>query len=69
MQISARNQLQGTVKKVEQGAVNSEVTIELSGGVEIVSIITRQSAEHLQLTAGTVVHAVIKASDVMIATD
>ena len=69
MQISARNQLKGTVKKVEQGAVNSEVTIELSGGIEIVSIITRQSAEHLQLTAGKVVNAVIKASDVMIATD
>ena len=69
MQISARNQLEGTVKKVEQGAVNSEVTIELSGGVEIVSIITRQSAERLQLTAGKVVHAVIKASDVMIAAD
>lgn len=69
MEISARNQLQGTVKKVEPGAVNSEVTIELSGGVEIVAIITRQSAEHLQLAAGKVVHAVIKASDVMIAAD
>ena len=69
MQISARNQLKGTVKKVEQGAVNSEVTIELSGGIEIVSIITRQSAEHLQLTSGKVVHAVIKASDVMIAAE
>jgi molybdopterin-binding protein len=69
MELSARNQLKGTVKKVEAGAVNSEVTIELSGGVEIVAIITRQSAEHLQLAAGKVVHAVIKASDVMIATD
>jgi molybdopterin-binding protein len=69
MQISARNQLKGTVKKVEQGAVNSEVTIELAGGIEITSIITKQSAEHLQLTAGKVVYAVIKASDVMIATD
>jgi molybdopterin-binding protein len=69
MQISARNQLKGTVKKVEHGAVNSEVTIELAGGVEIISIITKQSAEHLQLTGGSVVYAVIKASDVMIATD
>jgi molybdopterin-binding protein len=69
MQISARNQLKGTVKKVEQGAVNSEVTIELAGGIEIASIITKQSAEHLQLTAGKIVYAVIKASDVMIATD
>ncbi|MCM3872888.1 MAG: molybdopterin-binding protein [Pyrinomonadaceae bacterium] len=69
MRISARNQLRGSVKRVEHGTVNSEVTIELSGGIEIVSIITKQSAEQLQLTAGSVVHAVIKASDVMIATD
>lgn len=69
MQISARNQLRGTIKKVEHGAVNSEVTIELPGGIEIVSIITKPSAEKLQIAAGKVVHAVIKASDVMIATD
>jgi molybdopterin-binding protein len=69
MQISARNQLKGTVKKVEHGAVNSEVTIELSGGIEVVSIITRQSAEQLQITEGNTVFAVIKASDVMIATE
>jgi molybdopterin-binding protein len=69
MHISARNQLRGTIKKVQHGAVNSEVTIELPGGIEIVSIITKQSAEKLQIAAGKVVHAVIKASDVMIATD
>ena len=67
MRISARNQLKGTVKKVEHGAVNSEVTIELSGGVEIVSIITKHSAEQLQITGGRTVYAVIKATDVMIA--
>jgi len=69
MQISARNQLKGTVKKVEHGAVNSEVTIELSAGIEIVSIITKQSAEQLKITGGKTVYAVIKASDVMIATE
>jgi molybdopterin-binding protein len=69
MQISARNQLQGTVKKVEHGAVNSEVTIELSSGIEVVSIITKQSAERLQIAIGRAVYAVVKASDVMIATD
>ncbi len=69
MEISARNQLKGTVMKVEHGAVNSEVTIELSDGIEIVSIITKQSAEQLQITEGKAVYAVIKASDVMIATD
>jgi molybdopterin-binding protein len=69
MRISARNQLKGTVKKVEHGAVNSEVTIELADGIEIVSIITKQSAEQLEITGGRAVYAVIKASDVMIATE
>jgi molybdopterin-binding protein len=69
MQISARNQLKGTVRKIEHGAVNSEVTIDLPGGIQIVSIITKQSAEQLQITSGRAVYAVIKASDVMIATE
>jgi molybdopterin-binding protein len=69
MRISARNQLRGTVKNVEGGAVNSEVIIELPGGLEIVSIITKQSAEQMELAEGKTVFAVIKASDVMIATD
>ena len=47
MQLSARNQLNGTVKRVEHGAVNSEVIIELAAGIEVVSIITKQSAEQL----------------------
>jgi molybdopterin-binding protein len=69
MQLSARNQLKGTVKRVEHGAVNSEITIELADGIEVVSIITKQSAEQLEVAVGKVVFAVIKASDVMIAID
>jgi molybdopterin-binding protein len=69
MQLSARNQLKGRVKRVEHGAVNSEVTIELAGGIEVVSIITKQSAEQLAVSVGKTVFAVIKASDVMIATE
>jgi molybdopterin-binding protein len=69
MQLSARNQLMGTVKKVEHGAVNSEITIELAGAIEVVSIITKQSAEQLEIAVGNAVLAVIKASDVMIATE
>ena len=68
MQLSARNQLMGTVKKVEHGAVNSEITIGLAGAIEVVSIITKQSAEQLEISVGNAVLAVIKASDVMIAT-
>lgn len=69
MQISARNSLKGTVKTVEHGAVNSEVTVELPNGLEIVSIITKESAERLNLTVGKEVYVVVKASDVMIAAD
>ena len=69
MKISARNILKGTLKAIEHGAVNSEVTIELPGGIEIVSIITKDSAEKLDLSPGKQVYAVIKASDVLVGTD
>ncbi len=69
MRISARNQLKGTVKKVTPGAVNSEVVLELPGGIEVVSIITKESAEKLGLQPGKTAYAVIKASEVMIAVD
>jgi molybdopterin-binding protein len=69
MKISARNVLKGTVKQIEHGAVNSEIVIELPGGTEVVSIITTQSAQSLHLAVGKEVYAVIKASNVMLATD
>jgi molybdopterin-binding protein len=69
MKISARNVLKGVVKSVHHGAVNSEVVIELPGGAEIVSVITKSSAESLELAAGKEVYAVIKASNVMIAAE
>jgi molybdopterin-binding protein len=66
MKISARNALKGTIKQLTLGAVNAEVVVELAGGQEIVSIITKHSAEALELAVGKSVYAVIKASDVMI---
>ncbi len=69
MKISARNVLPGKVKRLVHGAVNSEVIIELPGGIEIVSIITKSSAKNLGLKKGKSVYAVVKASNVMIATD
>ena len=45
MKLSARNVLKGKVVKVTQGAVNSEVILELAPGIQVVAIITRQSAE------------------------
>ena len=69
MKISARNTLKGKITKITQGAVNSEVIIELSGGMEIVSIITKSSVKSLGLKKGKEVYAVIKASNVMIGVD
>jgi len=68
MEISARNTLKGKVKRVQPGAVNTEVTVELTPGLEVVAIITKESAERLDLSKGKEVYVVIKASDVMIAT-
>jgi molybdopterin-binding protein len=69
MKISARNMLKGKVSRVVHGAVNTEVEVELAGGMKLVSIITKTSAENLALKEGKEVYAVIKASNVMIATD
>ncbi len=69
MKLSARNVIKGKVKKVTHGAVNSEVIVELPGGAEVVSIITKTSAEGLGLAVGKEVYAVIKASNVMLAVD
>ena len=69
MKMSARNMLKGKVKDIKTGAVNTEVIIELPGGSEIVSVITKESAEKLGVAPGKEVYAVIKASNVMVAID
>lgn len=69
MKLSARNVLKGKVIEIKLGAVNTEVIIELSGGAQIVSIITQESVENLGLAIGKPAYAVIKASNVMVAID
>jgi molybdopterin-binding protein len=69
MKLSARNVLKGKVKQIKTGAVNTEVLLDLGNGIEVVSIITKESAESLQLATGKQAYAVIKASNVMIAVD
>ncbi len=69
MRLSARNVLKGKVKSILPGAVNAEVTIELPGGIQIVSVITKASVESLRLKEGSSAYAVIKASNVMIGVD
>jgi molybdopterin-binding protein len=65
VEISARNQLTGTVASVTHGAVMSEVVVDV-GGQQIVAAITRSSAERLGLREGSEVTVIIKATDVMI---
>jgi molybdopterin-binding protein len=69
MKLSARNILKGKVTKISEGAVNSEVTLEIAPGVEIVSIITKASVASLGLAEGKTAFSVIKASSVMIAVE
>lgn len=67
MKISARNALDGTVKDIKKGATTSHVTIDVGGQIVTASI-TNESVDELGLKSGAKVKAVIKSSDVMIAT-
>jgi len=66
MRLSARNQLGGTVAAVRQGAVNSEVIVDLPGGGAIAAIVTRESADTLKLARGVAVLAIFDASSVIL---
>jgi molybdopterin-binding protein len=69
MKLSARNVLKGKIKSLSEGAVNTEVTLELPGGQELVSVITKASAKRLGLSPGKDVHAIIKASSIILGVD
>ncbi len=65
MELSARNQLKGTIKSVKTGSIMAEVVIDI-GGQEIVSGITKGSVERLQLKSGDQITVIIKATEVML---
>ena len=67
--ISARNQIEGKIVKVKEGAVNGHVTIEDADGVQISGSITNESIQDLGLKEGGKAVAIIKATDVMVAVD
>jgi molybdate transport system regulatory protein len=69
MQISARNQIIGTVQDVKQDDVMAEVTLKLEGGTELVSVITADSASKLGIAVGKKVSVIIKSTDVMLGAD
>lgn len=67
--ISARNQFPGTVSKIEKGAVNGHVTIEIAGGAKITASITNEAIDDLGLAEGAPAIAIVKATNVLVAVD
>ena len=68
MKLSARNQLAGTVTEVDKGAAIANVVVDV-GGQRIVSSITVEAVDELGLAEGSAVTVIVKASDVILATD
>jgi molybdate transport system regulatory protein len=69
LKTSARNQLKGTVSAREDGAVNSEISLDLGGGKTLTATITVESAEALQIAVGDAATALIKAPHVILAVE
>ena len=68
MGLSIRNQLAGTVSAVTPGEVMATVKARLSGGQEITAAVTREAVEDLGLAEGTAVRALVKSTEVSLAT-
>lgn len=69
MKISGRNFIQGKIVDIQKGATTAHVHIEIAGGVILTASITNEAVDDLKLEKGMTAHALIKASDVMIAVD
>jgi molybdopterin-binding protein len=68
VKLSARNQLKGTVSEIRRGEAIANVVLDVAGQ-RLVASITVEAVEELGLAEGSAVTAIVKASDVMIATD
>lgn len=68
MQLSARNQIPARVTSINSGEAIANVELQ-AGGIRLVASITVEAVRQLGLTEGREVIAVIKASDVIVATD
>jgi molybdate transport system regulatory protein len=69
MKLSARNQIAGTVQAIKTDQIMAEVTVAIRGGETLVSVITAESARNLGLQQGSRVIVVVKATEVMLATE
>ena len=61
--------LRGKVVRVDEGAVNNEVVLKLSGGTELTAIVTKESSHKLGLKAGEEADVAFKANNVIVAVD
>ncbi len=68
MRLSARNQFPGTIRGIEKGQTTGHVRIEIAPGIVVTAAITNAAIDDLALAVGDQAIAVIKASDVMVAT-
>lgn len=68
MKTSARNQFSGKVQNIKLGAVNAEVVVDIGGGNQLVAVITNESVDHLRLSVGMEVYALVKAPWVIVTT-
>lgn len=68
MKISARNLIKGTIVDVVKGQTTAHVRIDANGTI-ITASITNEAVDELSLAKGKAAYAVIKASDVMVATE
>jgi molybdate transport system regulatory protein len=66
MQLSARNQLAGTVAAIDDGAVMTIVKIELGSGQSVTASVTKEAVADLGLSIGSPVTAIIKSTEVML---
>ncbi len=66
MKLSARNQLKGTIKEIEEGAVNAVVKMDIGGGNIISATISMDAVKSLGLSVGKEAYAVIKSTSVMV---
>lgn len=66
MKLSARNQLKGTIKEIESGAVNAVIKLDIGGGNILSATISMDAVKSLNLAVGKEAYAVIKSTSVMV---
>jgi molybdopterin-binding protein len=69
VKLSIRNSLKGKIAGISRGPISTEVIIHVAPGIDLVSVITTESAERLNLKEGQPAYALIKSSSISIGVD